>query len=473
MKNIESSQAGLRHILFICLQVTFASTSICAQIHDLSLIKTFKGHLGDVHSVAFSPNGLYAVSGSSDKTIILWEVESGKLVRRFEGHKEAVSRVVFSPNGLNVLSASHDQTLRLWDITFGSEVWSLDGYAKALYSVAISPNGRYAIFGSYGNPLRIWDMAEDKLKLTFQDFPHEVTSFVSDICFSPNGRFALSGGGGPSYILWDVAGGHWGMMGGSDTHSRLIWAVAFSPDSRHILAGSDDYTISLSGLVGGVIQTFEGHLGPIRSVSFSPDGRFVLSGSWDKTARLWEVDSGRLLHTFQGHEAQVLSVAFSPDGRNALSGSVDKTLKLWDVSPWTNPSVSIPTIAVLDLQGVGVSGQHTQLFTSRLSTILASSPAYRLIERATLQQILNEQDLQLTGSTSDEVVARIGQLLGAQQMLTGIVGRIASTYNIDLRIIDVETGGILRTTTFSFEGSINDLLTNGSYEIARQIIHGD
>ncbi len=66
------------------------------------------------------------------------------------------------------------------------------------------------------------------------------------------------------------------------------------------------------------------------AVAFSPDGRRLLSGSDDNTLRLWDAESGQNLRTLQGHEACVQSVAFSPDGRRLLSGSDDKTLRLWD-----------------------------------------------------------------------------------------------------------------------------------------------
>ena len=66
----------------------------------------------------------------------------------------------------------------------------------------------------------------------------------------------------------------------------------------------------------------------VRSVAFSPDGRTLVSGSEDDTLKLWNVSSGRELRTFIGHSDPVTSVAFSPDGKTVLSGSNDKSIKL-------------------------------------------------------------------------------------------------------------------------------------------------
>lgn len=79
------------------------------------------------------------------------------------------------------------------------------------------------------------------------------------------------------------------------------------------------------------IRQFVGHTGPVTSVEFSPDGRTVLTGSDDKTARLWDINTGREILRFVGHLGPVQSVAFSPDGRTVLTGSGDGTVRLWDL----------------------------------------------------------------------------------------------------------------------------------------------
>src|SRR5262245_50076591 len=79
-------------------------------------IRSFDGHSHEVSSVAYSPDGRYGLSGSSDGTLRLWDLEAGTQVRRFFGHTGQVWCVAFSPDGRQALSGSKDQTVRLWDV---------------------------------------------------------------------------------------------------------------------------------------------------------------------------------------------------------------------------------------------------------------------------------------------------------------------------------------------------------------------
>ena len=117
------------------------------------------------------------------------------------------------------------------------------------------------------------------------------------------------------------------------------------------------------------------------------------------------------------------------------------------------------SFAVLDLEGRGISTIEAQTLTDRMRSELVKTGAVTVVERGQMQQILGEQDFQLTGCTSDECAVEIGQMLGVTKMVAGSIGKIGSTYTVDLRNIDVATGAILTTMTRNYRGEIDGLLT--------------
>jgi WD40 repeat protein len=77
--------------------------------------------------------------------------------------------------------------------------------------------------------------------------------------------------------------------------------------------------------------TFRGHTGSVYAVAVTPDGRHVVSGYGDKTLRVWDLATGVTKTTLQGHTGSVRAVAVTPDGRHVVSGSDDNTLRVWDL----------------------------------------------------------------------------------------------------------------------------------------------
>ena len=116
------------------------------------------------------------------------------------------------------------------------------------------------------------------------------------------------------------------------THDDVVRAVAFSPDSRYVVSGSQDKTARVWEATTGKEVARMTHDSVVDAVAFSPDGRYVVSGSWDKTARVWEAATGKEVARMI-HDNPVYAVAFSPDSRYVVSGSEDKTARIWHWQP--------------------------------------------------------------------------------------------------------------------------------------------
>jgi eukaryotic-like serine/threonine-protein kinase len=116
-------------------------------------------------------------------------------------------------------------------------------------------------------------------------------------------------------------------------HAGNVGSIAFSPDGKILVSGSNDGTAKVWDLATGRVCRTLPINSHVTSVAFSPDGKTLASGSWDKPfLRLWDVSTGQLLRTFEGQQGYVWSVAFSPGGKTLVSGSQDQTVMLWDVA---------------------------------------------------------------------------------------------------------------------------------------------
>lgn len=127
------------------------------------------------------------------------------------------------------------------------------------------------------------------------------------------------------------------------------------------------------------------------------------------------------------------------------------------------------TIAVLSLDAHGISGSEADVLATRLRSLLVNLAKYDVVDRSRMEDILKEQGFQQTGCTSDECLVEAGKLLGVQKMLAGSIGKFGTVYTLDLRIIDVETGRIESSSSYDYQGEMENLLTEGVETALRQL----
>ena len=150
--------------------------------------------------------------------------------------------------------------------------------------------------------------------------------------FSPDGSLALvaaedvfGDSGATSLVLWDAETGQ--EIRRFEGHVTYVRSLAFSPDGRAVLAGSQSIPDSTVGDLilwdletGEEIRRFD-ITHDVANIAMSADGSRALTGSvTDFVAILWDVATGRAIRRFEGHDGWVRTVAFSPDGRTAVSG---------------------------------------------------------------------------------------------------------------------------------------------------------
>lgn len=129
-------------------------------------------------------------------------------------------------------------------------------------------------------------------------------------------------------------------------------------------------------------------------------------------------------------------------------------------------------IAVLDLDGEGVTESEARIISSRLRTNLFNTNKFSVIERDAMDQILKEQGFQQSGCTTSECAVEVGKLLGVRLIVAGEIGKLTDLYALSIRLIDVESGKILRTATEDCECSIKEVLTESVKKVS-EILSGE
>ncbi|MGG6267827.1 NB-ARC domain-containing protein [Leptolyngbya sp. AN03gr2] len=297
-------------------QVNFANADLKKSV--------FSETLGNVWSVAFSPDGATLAASDTAGTIHLWNVLDGQKILTCDGHQHWVCEIAFSSDGNLIVSASGDNTVKIWSAKTGGCLRTLTEHQDWVISIAVSPTAPILASSSADRTIRLWDLHTGKLLKVLEGHQH----WICKIAFSPDGRTIASGSDDRTIKLWDVQSGD--CLKTIEGHTNTVRGVAFSPDGTMLASGSEDATIKLWEIeTSNCIRTLAGHLDQVRCVNFSPDGTLLLSGSFDETIKLWDLASGKCLKTLQQHRGVVRSTVFSPTGNMIASGSADQSVRLW------------------------------------------------------------------------------------------------------------------------------------------------
>ncbi len=227
------------------------------------LLYKMPAHVGAVQTLAFHPFRPYLASGGEDKTIGIWNLETGTLDRRLDKHTGEIRSVAFSPNGKLLASSSGDLTARIWDTSNWTErlpkpypVGNMACLTFVSDDLVASGSGSVGVSGQvkFWNPLTGEDWSPDATKTPLVLRGHG--SAISGIAVSKN-RLATSSYDG-TVKIWDVAAGE-ELLTLSDPNSMIISSIALSPDGHHLAAGSTHGAQDLGRFEPGSVRAARTH----------------------------------------------------------------------------------------------------------------------------------------------------------------------------------------------------------------------
>ncbi len=309
---------------------------------------------------AFTPDGKRVITGCSDESMRLWDLETCQLKYVFKGDthnpfKEGtypILKVQWSYDGQRALSYSSNGIVRVWNVKNGYWIFQSEKASGA----ALSEDGLYVLTSP---DFCLWHVETRQLVNHF-DIPHESGYSICEneaFALSPNCRCLLvQDYRGTLLLLKKMSEKKIISLTG---HTSRVDSLAWSSDERRILSGSCDKTLRLWDAVKGkCLCVFEGHTDIINGVAWSANQHHVISCSSDKTVRLWDAEKGNCLRILEGHTAEVISVAYSADGRSAFSGDSKGGIRVWDLSEFVTETRSVETL-VPDLSFVPEQVQYT------------------------------------------------------------------------------------------------------------------
>jgi WD40 repeat protein len=264
----------------LCLLWDVGKRQVSAQLRE---------HLKTVLCVAYSPDGKTLATGGSDRTIRLYDAETGKLQIKLSGHKDDITSLAFAADGKTLASAeSYSNTVLIWDAIAGKERGSLNVASGDMWqSVAFAPDGPWLATGGL-KAVKLWEINEGSPNLLPpQQRPP-----------SAPGVATLTG------------------------HEDVIKAVAYSPDGRWLASGGHDHTVRIWRTADLKLQTtLRQGLDYVRSLAFSADGRTLVVGNFGSPrVTIWDVETGKRRTSLPDPGEAIDFVAISPDGTTVAGG---------------------------------------------------------------------------------------------------------------------------------------------------------
>ncbi|WOL17565.1 guanine nucleotide-binding protein subunit beta-like protein [Canna indica] len=252
------------------------------------------GHSHFVQDVVLSSDSQFALSGSWDGDLRLWDLNTGATTRRFMGHTKDVLSVAFSVDNRQIVSASRDRTIKLWN-TLGDCKYTIqdtDAHTGWVSCVRFSPDAFQPtiVSGSWDRTVKVWNLTNCKLRSTLSGH----AAYVNTVAVSPDGSLCASGGKDGVVLLWDLTEGKrlYSLDAGSIVHS-----LCFSPNRYWLCAATQDSVkiwdleskSAVQDLKPESTTATKNQMLYCTSLTWSADGSTLFTGNTDGAIRVWEV----------------------------------------------------------------------------------------------------------------------------------------------------------------------------------------
>lgn len=301
------------------------------------LVSTLTGHSGSVQAVATSPDGRWIVSGSTDKTVRIWDARTGQQLRTVTLPPHEIWAVAVSPDGRRIVWAGRQPVLGILDAETGQELRRIDLRSGQAWTIAVMRDGQHFVTANDDGTVAIRDAESGGIVHSWNAHAPWGTRTLA---VTPCGTRIISCGG-DGIKAWDAQTGR--RLGSFQEPCGDVRALAVMPDGDRLVGGTSNATVSIWDMASGrrcvsmnVLEALQAH-GIVRppgippmvcAVAVSRDGRRVLSGGYDNMIWIWDSASGKPLNGLSGHGHWIWGLDQTSDGL-VVSASADGTVRCW------------------------------------------------------------------------------------------------------------------------------------------------
>ncbi len=300
-----------------------------------------------LRSIAFDPSGTRLAVGTSNGTALVVDAATLAPIRVLAGHEPTSVFVSFGSDDSSLLTGSSDGTVRLWDLETGETLHVFDSAAGPERPAGLARWRNAGVFDATGarvatrggpNGPSMWDARTGERLFDLAAGEHGARSPATDIACSPDGRLIAAAFPDGAIHLCDARDGtSRAVLRGRPT---FIAALAFSPDGRSIAAASDEsdalvwsIDAALDGNGGAAVPepiALSGHLQGIVSLQFTEDGDRLCSVARDGLGGVWDAATGARLATMRGHDAPMRAGVVVAGGDRIATLAEDGSVRLWN-----------------------------------------------------------------------------------------------------------------------------------------------